>query len=47
MGDPCSEGKENNSDTNVEDVHHEGVPCLTVSRYSNATNERNATRKKI
>ena len=41
MGDPCTEEEEYNSDTNMEDVHHEGVLRLTLSRSSNATNEPN------
>ena len=41
MDDPCSEEEENNSDKNMEDVYHEGVPRLTLSHHSNATNEPN------
>ena len=41
MGDPGSEGEESNCDTNIDDVYHKGVPSLTLSRNSNATNEPN------
>ena len=41
MGDPGSEGKESNSDANMDVVYHKGVPRLTLSCNSNATNEPN------
>ena len=41
MGDSYSKEEEYNSDTDMKDVHHEGIPRLTLSRNSNATNELN------